>query len=67
MCGFQKKQNNAANDNSKEQVIPIWVPDRSLPYVLHIPGKEEQERLPFVCIWPKVIRYTEANMRRDIL
>ena len=45
-----------------------WMPDQSLPYVIHFPGidKEKEARDPFVCIWPRVrhisIPYQEYDM-----
>ena len=67
MSLFRKTQTNEDTNSSNKQMIPIWTPDRSLPYVIHIPGREEKEDLPFVCIWPKVIRYKKADMTRDVL
>ncbi len=68
MSVIQKNnQKNAGNNPSKEQRILVWKPNHSVPYVIHIPGREEREDLPFVCIWPKVIRHIKVNMKIDLL
>lgn len=46
-----------------------WLPDQSLPYVIHHPGrdKEKEARNPFVCIWPRVRHISNPNREYDEL
>lgn len=67
MSLFHINQKNEENNPANRQVIPIWKPDRSLPYVIHIPGYRRKDGLPFVCIRPEVTRYVETDMTYDML
>ena len=46
-----------------------WLPDQSLPYVIHYPGRdnEEEARNRRVCIWPRARHISNSNQDYDLL
>ena len=62
-------KSNLFRRSQSENDQPHWLPDQSLPYVIHHPGRDPKDevRNPLVCIWPRVRHVTTPNQEYDVL